>query len=488
MRVFNALILVSAALLLSQSSFAQHTLEPRSYDFGNRWSHYVNSLDTIYHQGFSPQVISRKTWKSFRSFDREMSNRTIKNKWWFRKIRDESVVEVEGSDFFIAGDVLFNLQLGRDLAIDSTRNLSTNTRGARIYGNIGKKVYFESTLHENQSFYPKYLSDSIRAYRVIPGQGVPKGFGETGFDYAFVTGLVNFNLNQHFNFQFGHDKLFIGHGYRSVLMSDNAFNYPFLKMAVTFLDNKIQYQNTWAQLQTLDRIPNSGQNEPFYIRRGGSFHYLSFSPNSKVEIGLFEGITWQRWNNSEGTMDFDYNFINPVIFANTFIQRGNEKYDTLTVSSIGINARVNPINKLTLYGQLAQQNNQDINWQLGLFANHMIVRDLSFRAEYNYAIADEVISHYRQSLGHISRGDFNEWIIQADYRWFDAFIKTRFIQAFNDAGVQHEIIDLRLGYLMNPVSNLNFYLGYMNRNATNSLTQWVYLGMQTNINNRYYDF
>ena len=482
------LICFFVCTLSVSKGFSQHILEPRSYDFNNRWHHYINGLDTIYHQGFSPQIISRDQWKRFRSTDRQLSERTIQNKWWYRKLRDESVVEVEGDDFFIAGDVLFNLQLGRDLAIDSVRNLSTNTRGARVYGNIGKKIYFESTLHENQSFFPKYLSDSIRAFRVVPGQGVPKGFGETGFDYAFVTGLVNFNLNKHFNFQFGHDKLFIGHGYRSILLSDNAFNYPFFKVATTFWDGKVQYQTTWAQLQTLDRIPRSGENEPFYIRRGGSFHYLSFSPNASIEIGLFEGITWKRWNSQEGTMDFDYNFINPVIFANTLIQQNQNKYDTLTVNSIGINARVNPTKKLTLYGQLAKQNKDEVNWQLGLFANHLVVKDLSFRAEYNYALADEVISHYRQSLGHVSRGDFNEWLVQGDYRWFDAFIKARFIQAFNNNGVQHEIIDLRLGYLMNPVSNLNFYLGYMNRNATNSLTQWFYLGMQTNISNRYYDF
>jgi hypothetical protein len=149
---------------------------------------------------------------------------------------------------------------------------------------------------------------------------------------------------------------------------------------------------------------------------------------------------------------------------------------------------VNPTRKLTIYGQIAKQNNDEVNWQLGLSTNHLLVKDLSFRAEYNYALAKETISHYRQSLAHVSRGDFNEWLVQGDYRYLDAFIKVRFIQALNNAGVQHEIIDLRLGYLMNPVSNLNFYLGYVNRNASTSLTQWFYLGMQTNISNRYYDF
>lgn len=485
----NRLALISFLLLLSSWGWSQQRLEPRAYEWNNRFIHFINAKDTIYHQGYSPQEVSAKTWKEFRDLDREMSNRSIKDAWWFRKVRDESLVEIEGDDFFIGGDVLFNVQAGRDFAVDSLRILSTNTRGARVYGNIGKHIYFESTLHENQSFFPKFLSDSIRAYRVVPGQGVPKKFGETGFDYAFVTGLVNFHLNQHFNFQFGHDKLFIGHGYRSVLLSDNGFNFPFLKATATFWKNKLQYQTVWAQLQTLDRVPRTGDNEPFYIRKGGSFHYLSFAPSSKIEIGLFEGITWQRWNSAEGTMDFDYSFLNPVIFANTLIQQGQEKYDTLTVNSIGINARVNPTSQFMLYGQLAKQNNKNVNWQLGFSTHHLLLKDLTFRAEYNEAVtSSNYLEHYGQPMAHVSRGFYNEWLLEANYRYNDAFIRTRFIQAIKSAEVQHEIIDVKLGYLINPVSNLHVYMGLMNRDSQNSISQWFYIGMQTNIANHYYDF
>ena len=64
------------------------------------------------------------------------------------------------------------------------------------------------------------------------------------------SGYVIYRPNNMFTLQFGHGKHFIGNGYRSLLLSDNSFNYPFLRIQTTF--GKIQYTNLYAELQDIN--------------------------------------------------------------------------------------------------------------------------------------------------------------------------------------------------------------------------------------------
>lgn len=49
-----------------------------------------------------------------------------------------------------------------------------------------------------------------------------------------ATGTISYALKKHFTFQTGHDRNFIGDGYRSLILSDNATPYPFLKIVTDF--------------------------------------------------------------------------------------------------------------------------------------------------------------------------------------------------------------------------------------------------------------
>lgn len=59
-----------------------------------------------------------------------------------------------------------------------------------------------------------------------------------------ASGYVSYSSNKHFNFQVGHGKHFVGDGYRSLLLSDNALNYPYARITSTF--GKLQYTNLYA--------------------------------------------------------------------------------------------------------------------------------------------------------------------------------------------------------------------------------------------------
>ena len=47
------------------------------------------------------------------------------------------------------------------------------------------------------------------------------------FDFSQAVGGPGYRLNEHFDFLLATDKNFLGDGYRSLLLSDNAYSYPF---------------------------------------------------------------------------------------------------------------------------------------------------------------------------------------------------------------------------------------------------------------------
>ena len=70
--------------------------------------------------------------------------------------------------------------------------------------------------------------------------------------------------------QFGTAKNFIGDGYRSLILSDNSFNYPFLKVNTTV--GIFQYTNLYMQHMDLSSNPSQ---EFSYDKKYMSLHYLS---------------------------------------------------------------------------------------------------------------------------------------------------------------------------------------------------------------------
>ena len=55
-----------------------------------------------------------------------------------------------------------------------------------------------------------------------------------------------------------------------------------------------------------------------------------------------------------------------------------------------------------------------------------------------------------------------------------------------------QLIDFKLGYLINRISNLNFALGLIMRDHKSNInplqTNYLYISIGTSITNKYYDF
>ncbi|HQU39867.1 MAG TPA: hypothetical protein PLI89_08360 [Chitinophagales bacterium] len=452
----------------------------------------------------------------------------------------DNMVQVNTSDFHLSIDPLINFSGGIDL--EDNKGLWVNTRGLTVSGDIGekKKVSFNTTFRENQAKYPTYLTSWIKDYDVVPGQGKVRSFKGTAFDYANSSGYVSYSPNSYFNFQLGHDKNFIGEGYRSMILSDNAFFYPFLKINTSVW--RIRYMNLYTQFT--DAI-NGADSIIGVTRKWGSFHYLSFDAWDWAQIGLFEGIIWPN-NDSTLTRGFDPNYLNPIIFFRP-VEFGLGSPDN---ALMGLNLKLKPMSDLIIYGQFlmddldvaAARNGEGyyrnkFGMQAGVkYFLHtpdyrhaaVVLAEWNQANPYTYAHKEPVQNYapLNQPLAHPLGANFREFIIYGSYRLAyryyasgrfqvamtgldssaasnvgsNIFLSDFTIPGFPDSygnfvgqGLETHIFsaDLRAGYLVNPKINLNlegqiFYRTYANDDRAINTLQFM-LGLKTDIFNQYYD-
>lgn len=516
------------------SSFSQQQFLPLNREYNLWLERQLNHKNNFSHTGFKPYLAPDINPDSLETADSTHRKGREYKKLISRKLKSESLIVIDSGEFHLTIDPLFNFSYSHDFADTSLRadtaRFYTNTRGILVRADFGKKVSVMSSFLESQGGFPQYIDDFVKNYQVVPGSGRVKPFKKNGYDYAMASGYVSYSPFKNLNFQAGHDKNFIGDGYRSLLLSDNAFNYPYLKITSSFFNNRIQYTNLYARLSSLDRIPAASTPEALFKPKAGTFHYLSIIPWKRLHLGLFEGTVWQRWD-STGTKPFNWNFINPAIFVNTGVSGLNGKNNAV----LGANLKLKILKGLMLYSQfvLDDAENQDYGYQAGLKSFDLFtLKNLNFQVEYNqvqpYSFAHEIplqnYTHYNQALGHPLGASFREFISILDYQWNDFFIQLKFNYAeYSEPGKNIFISDkpepilpntpypmptetalyyqdYKIGYLVNHKTNLNIILGLTGRSEKVSYPGWnliepqthhtqlLYFGIRTSLGNQYFDF
>ncbi len=460
----------------------------------------------------------------------EVGNGKFYNTWVGRKLLYENLVRVRTEDFLLNIDPLVDLQVGRDLENDD--NVYVNTRGVRAEGKIGNKVYFNTMFFENQATFVHYLDSSIRINKVVPGQGRIKTFKDNGFDFAMAYGNVIFKPSRHFTFQFGNDKNFIGDGYRSLLLSDNAFNYPALKVTTDVW--KIKYTNLYTVFQDL--------RTPFdpavgFRKKYGTFHYLDLAVGKRLSVGLFEGIIWK--SDTTGQRGYDINYLNPIIFFRPVEFSLGSPDNAL----LGLNTSYRITAKHILYGQivldefLLDEVKSGNGWhgnkqgfQIGYKGLDLGLPGLRFQTEYNFVrpytyqhlSTQQNYGHYNEALAHPLGANFWESVSILGYSYHRFHLDAKMVYAMYGAdsagfnyghnifknyssrpfeyghkmlqGLETTLLntEVTVSYLVNPKYNFNIELGVAMRDLSNDQqqerSQLVRFGFRTAITNHYYDF
>lgn len=444
----------------------------------------------------------------------------------FKFIADDPVIEKVFFDHLIhitsntkryefKVDPLLNVEMGKafsDTALSKT--ISTNTRGFIASGSIGKDIYIETLFAENQSYFPYYIANFNNQTLIVPGQGRYKVFKRTGYDYAFSSGFISYQPCKSLNIQIGHGKHKIGNGYRSLLLSDNAFNYPYARITSEWLKGKLQYTMIYAVLMNLStggaRTPP--HVEPLFQKKAASFQYVSYHLNKRLTIGLFQGMIWQAAD-SLNRQHITWQYANPILFTNLGFYGLDHKNNLL----IGTNIQVKLSSQLSLYGQGMLDNTHKtgslgnaFGYQAGLtYFDAFSIKHLMLQGEYNRVTegsyhsplgttSNQSYSHYNQHLAY-TPGYGKEFVLLGDYKYQRFFINARVnfqVLTLNQFNLyQNTISRFQLGYTVNTAYNFNVSLGYNYRyqnfyafNASNNTTNFYTVSLKSNLYNTYYDF
>lgn len=466
-------------------------------------------------------------------------------KYFYREPANLYAIRTKKDEFILKINPVLELGVGKEFG---NKMLVKNTRGVEFRFSIKKRISGYFAAYENQLLVPEYI-DSLTtnkvAYAHVPGFGyykkyeprLLKKYGNNGVDFFDYRGYITFNILNHIDVTFGHDKNFIGDGVRSLFLSDNSAPYLFLKLNTRIW--KINYQNLFCEVQGQYKRGADGLIDKKYT----AFHHLSFQATKYLSIGFFEGVIMTR------KKSFDIQYLNPIIFYRSIEQSLGSPDNAM----IGVNMKVNFLRHAQVYGQFILDEfnfskfknkwwGNKYGFQLGAkYVDIGGIKNLDAQAEFNFVRpytythnntnpgAIPNYTHYNQPLAHPLGANFRELIFIARYQPLPQFnITFKYINAtvgLDSAGLSYganiflptnanimpnggefgygnkttqgvknklNIVHLLLTYQLRH--HLFFDLQYSIR-ALNSdideqdhVTQYFYVGMRVNMPRRTYDF
>ena len=354
-----------------------------------------------------------------------------------------NLAEINTKDFFLVINPMLQLTYGKES--DNKDNIFVNSRGITLRGMIANKIGFSTTLSDNQERGPVYFGNKINSLRAVPGVGFYKGFKTGGVDYFDARGYFTFNVAKYIDLQFGHDKNFIGNGYRSLFLSDWGNSYLFLKLNTRIW--KLNYQNIFMELMPTF---NKSRGDLLLDRKYQVLHHLSFNVSKSINVGVFEAVTFGRKN------QFELQYLNPIIFLR-FLESSSGSSDK---AKAGFDFKANVANKLQFYGQflldefvLSKLRNDPTNsvnkygYQLGAkYVDAFGIPNLDLQVETNrvrpftYSHYDSIsnYTHYNQPMAHPLGANFQELIGIVKYqpaaKWYINARAIYYYQGLDSAG------------------------------------------------------
>ncbi|HYF66796.1 MAG TPA: hypothetical protein VD884_01610 [Ohtaekwangia sp.] len=255
------------------------------------------------------------------------------------------------SDFFHVDEKAFDLHINPVLYVgagkDSRRDdmLFINTRGVEVRGMVDRKVGFYTYLADNQAVLPSYVWEPMSFNPVIPHEGFWKEYkDQKGVDFLHARGYITFEATKHINVQFGHDRLFLGNGYRSLVFSDNAPPMWFLKGNVKVWKINYLFQvNQMVAHATGSQAGGLTASSAGYPNKFNALHHLSINIGKKLTLGVFESVVFHP----DDSTNFRLDYLNPIIFYRAIEQQNGSSDNVL----LGLDFKWNAIKKLSFYGQ-----------------------------------------------------------------------------------------------------------------------------------------
>lgn len=542
------LLLLTICFLSLRYSVSQELLIPLndSYDIEIQAAAY--SSDYRFHTAM-------KSWSEYQFRDilnldslnkSQYINKNFNKKWknivW-NSIINTDFIGAKTDDFYIAINPIVDFQLGKD----NSKSTWVNTRGAEVKGTISHNFAFYANLRENQAVFPDYITEFARTNKVVPGEGHARNFKETGFDYANTSAYIALRPTYWLQAILGYGKNFIGDGYRSLIISDNAFSYPYVRLTANVWN--LQYSCIYSQMTDKNRV----LDDDTFARKNTVIHYLDWAVTKRLNLGLFDAIVCRGQDENGIRRGLDFQYINPIIFLRTADYYAGTSPDN---ALMGASASLILWKHTTLYAQFVLDemtvkefvafdgyyaNKQSYQFGIKSF-NCFNVKNLFLQGEFNlvrpymysHYDGEDNYAHLNQPLAHPWGANFYEIVARAQYNYkrFYFQYKLNYGQWGDDITTEdgefqyygHDIYhDYReffpiagengkyghylltgekntlmmnnfvFSYLINPSYNLNVFAEVTHRNqqieGENAINNFIInFGIRTTLDRKYYDF
>lgn len=365
-------LLVRILLLLPVASYAQSTYAPLNEDYYHWVDRYEIASGKIIPEIFTSIkpykrsaivafIDSARKADVFQSQTDQFNYEYLMNdSWeWSMAATSDSKRAVlkhfykKKSDFFSVSNNDFDLHInpvaylsaGKDS--ERTDKLFVNTRGVEVRGMVDKKVGFYTYLTDNQAILPSYVWSQMATNPVIPHEGFWKGYkNNQGVDFLQARGYITFDASRHIHLQLGHDRFFIGNGYRSLAFSDYSAPSMFLRGNVKIW--KINYLFLINQM-TAGVVGNlTGLNavDKGYPNKFSALHHISINIGKKLNIGVFESVIFTA-DDTTASDHLRLDYFNPIIFYRAIEQQNGSSDNVL----LGFDFKWNALNNIQVYGQ-----------------------------------------------------------------------------------------------------------------------------------------
>jgi len=513
---------------------------PLSYQLYQKLNKSVYDVNTRHHSSikgyFADDLLLTRRFDSLMNVGVDsLGNRS----WVRRKLTQEHLLNFKSEDYELYADFLPDMLLGVETG--NSTDTWQNTRGFQVGGKVGEKFSFYTSGYENQARFANYYSNFIDSNLVVPGQGGGERLYGTTKDWAYVTALISYSPNKYLNLALGHDKNFIGDGYRSMLLSDNAANYSFLRLRASL--GNVQYQTIFAYMMD-PGAPRLTEDRRLGSRaKWNAMHYLDWNITNRFSAGFFQAVTWSDAE-VEGKRGFDLNYAHPFVFLRPLESAHIQSPDKMR---LGINLKYEVLSNTTLYGQfmLDEFTSKEFfkgngfwgnKWamQAGLRGSDLLkVKRLNYLVEFNtarpytYAHFNRLsnYSNYNQALAHPLGANFREGlaILNYSYKRFDIQAQAMYAQygidLFDEENYGKDIFksydsgrpdnygnkigqgtgskllygDLKVSYMLNPKYNLRIEASTIYRQETLAYgyqynANWFQFGLRSSFRNIYTDF
>ena len=404
--------------------------------------------------------------------------------------------------------------------------------GLRVYGKPFEKTWLELSGIAGAFNMPGYIASVADSTRVFPGMA--KAFnGDMATSYLF-RGSFSYRPSKYLSLTVGHDKRFVGDGYRSLLLSDFGNAYPFLEFRARVWH--LEYVNLYSWLRD---IPGTFSDRSGESNKFSTTHLLTWKIDESISLSFFETIIWQG-RDTLSDRGFDVNYLNPVIFYRP-VEFAQGSADN---ALMGLNFAIRPPELVKVYGQflidefLLSEFRAARGWwankyggQIGLEFTDIGPHDsYSLQVEYNFVrpftythgSEKQSYTHYGLPLAHPLGSNFREYLAIGGWEKGRWQIKNRLVYADygrdpdtlnlggdiyksyrgptmaygNDIGqgIDHKLLlnELQASYLLDSSIGLKAHASYIFRNEMienrSIQTHWINLGISTTLGNFYRTF